>query len=904
MTPMTFSSTRPNLSIDAQGSNDGTYPGGEPVERTITVQNRGSEMADINLWIRPNDARSSPLIRWCTMTANGFAGESLTQATIEQRNDPLQEQEQGFSGVWLPQVKPRESREVILRFTVPSQAEPGFYSYDILAQAPVYGSEQSSRTQQFRVLSSGQDVELRSEPTWSLEPPTSSEQPYSLTAGGTFQINVQVHNCTKVVDRYHLYCPELDVQWFSIEYPEASPDAPGLIATTDGLMLNPGESGTIRLTLHPPVHTPAGYSSSSLRLISFVRDNLVLLDIIYLNVAVDDRLIADLQPPCRKIPSTEEWFQLNLTNSGNITREIAVQVKDADGVFAYKLTPEQVQLLPGQSHSILIHPQSRKWWRRTWRGREQTVEFSVSSNVGLNTAPLQEATNSAQPSVPVDALTGQILWQSRSLWIRRILVLLLLAGVGCLVYWLLREFVVEPSLEPKILEFSTTEKSYQAGKGNPIRLDWEISNPNLSEAASDANSEQREREPEQQEQAIVTYYTNAGQTVFSQIYLLPELAERQEVTCEPGVHQPGLMLRLLRPLYGYRSDIATLTCLGLSPQPVPPSDPALAPGKYQIKLEVFPIASSQARDAQNHSDIRRLKEIELKPPAAPEITHFYSKSPIYRQTSGEAGSTPVSSQYPTNPIQLNWIINNAEEIEALILSYVNVTSDGTIQNNQVQYPVKEGIPTELSELCRVQEQRLVCEDVPTDTENSGQYTFTLTVVMPEGRNTTRIAKDTEAIEMRPPLPQIQSFNVNGQDVLKNPQVIQILNPARGAVDTTLAWQVENPDQVKVELLPIPGEIDAAKNSMTYALSPTPGSTTLTLQVTNRAGEMVSRSVTIQTAAFVPPASSSPSPSPDSSAPPSDSSAPLSPPPPPNVAVPSSPLAPDTLPAYELPPRSN
>ena len=883
---MTFSSTRPNLSIDAQGSNDGAYPGSEPVERIITVQNRGSETADINLWIRPNDAKSSPLIRWCTMTANEFTRESLTQAPIEQQDDPLQKQEQGFSGVWLPQVKPRESREVILRFNVPLQAEPGFYSYDILAQAPVYGSEQSSRTQQFRVLSSGQDVALRSEPIWSLEPPTSSEQPYSLTAGGTFQINVQVHNCTEVVDRYHLRCPELDVHWFSIEYPEASPDAPGLVATTDGLMLNPGELGTIRLTLHPPIHTPAGYSSSSLRLISFVRDNLVLLEIIYLSVAVDDRLIADLQPPFRKIPSTEERFQLNLTNSGNITRDIAVQVNDADSIFDYKLIPEQVQLLPGQNHAILIHPQSRKWWRRTWRGQEQTVEFSV----GLNTAPLQEATNSVRSPVSVDALAGQILWQSRSVWIRRILLLLLLAGVGGLLYWFLREFVVEPSLEPKILEFSTTEKSYQAGQGNPIRLDWKISNPNLSEAASDANSEQLER-------AIVTYYTGDGQPIFRQIYLLPELGERREVTCEPGVHQPSLMLRMLRPLYGYRSDIATLTCLGLPPQTTPPSDPTLAPGKYQIKLEVFPIASSQSS-----SDIRRLKEIELKPPAAPEITHFYSKSPIYRQTSRESGSTLVSSQYPTNPIQLNWIINNAEDIEVLELSYVNVASDGAIQNNQVRYPVKKGIPTELSELCRLREQRLMCENVPTDTANPGQYTFTLTAVMPKGRNTTRIAKDTEAIEIHPPLPQIQSFSVNGQDVLKNPQVVQILNPARGAVDMTLAWQVENPDQVKVELLPIPGEIDAAKNSMTYALSPTPGSTMLTLQVTNRAGEMVRRSVTIQTAAFVPPASSSPSPL--SSSPLSDSSAPPTPPPPPDVAVPSSPLAPDTLPAYELPPRSN
>lgn len=899
---MTFSSTRPNLSIDAQGSNDGAYPGGEPIERIITVHNRGSETADINLWIRPNDAKSSPLIRWCTLMANEFTKEGHAQATlalplIEQRDDPLQEQEQGFSGVRLPHVKSRESREVILRFDVPPQAEPGFYSYEIFAQAPVYAGEQSSRIQQFRVLSSGQDAELRGEPSWSLEPPTSSDQPYSLTAGGTFHIDVQVHNCTEVVDRYHLRCPELDERWFSIEYPEANPDAPGLVALTDGLMLNPGESGTIQLTLHPPIYTPAGYYSSSLRLISFVRDNLVLLDVIYLNVAVDDRLIADLHPSSRKIPSLEEWFQLNLTNPGNIPHDIAVKVTDAGNIFTYKLATEVIKLLPGQTHPVLIHPHPQKWWRRTWRGQEQTIEFTVE----FHPVPLQEAAT-AQPVVPASALMGQIVWQSRSPWIRRLLLLLsallLLTGAGWLLYWLLREFVIEPSLEPKILEFATTEASYQAGQGNPIRLDWEISNPNPAEPTQDGISEKAGR-------AIVTYYTNDGEAVFSKLYSLPELAEQQEITCEPGIHRPNMMLRLLRMVYGYPSHTATLTCLGVSPQPVPPT-PAFAPGKYQIKLETIPIATEAARASQDQSpsDTKRLKEIELTPPpppAAPEISHFYSKSPIYRQKGGEASSTNVSPQYPTSPIQLNWIINNAEDIATLELGYVNVAADGAIQNHQVRYTIEKGIPTELEELCRLQDKHLICENVPTDAEDAGQYTFTLIVIRPKERNTTRIAKDTKALAIRPPLPQIQSFKVNGQDVLENPQVVQILNPARGAVDINLAWQVENPDQVKVELLPAPGEIDASKNQMSYALSPTPGSTKLTLQVTNQAGEMASRSVTIQTAEFTPPADAVSSPNSGSS--PGSLTLPT-PPPPPDVAVPSFPPALDTPPAYELPPRSN
>ncbi|MUG93919.1 hypothetical protein F7734_16545 [Scytonema sp. UIC 10036] len=36
--------------------------------------------------------------------------------------------------------------------------------------------------------------------------------------------------------------------------------------------------------------------------------------------------------------------------------------------------------------------------------------------------------------------------------------------------------IVKPSLKPKITEFVTTEKSYQAGQGYGIRLNWEIRN--------------------------------------------------------------------------------------------------------------------------------------------------------------------------------------------------------------------------------------------------------------------------------------------------------------------------------------------------------------------------------------------------------------------------------------------
>lgn len=892
---MTFSSTRPNLSIDAQGSNDGVKPGGIPIERIITVRNRGTVKADIDLWIRPNDAKSNPLIRWCTLTA-------VLPGELEESSLVPQEREQGFSGVRLPQVAPRESCQVILRFTVPPQAEPGFYNYDVLAQSLQYPGEQSSRNQQLRVLAAKRTTGLQDDPSWTLEPATSSDAPYSLKVGSTLRLKVLVQNRTDVVDRYHLRCPELDDRWYDIEYPENS-EVPVLVNSSDGLMLNPGETGEISLIIHPPAHTPAGYYSSTLRLISFVRDNLVLLDIVYLSIEVDDRLVADLQPLSRRVPSVEQWFNLSLNNPGNITRDITVVARDEGNLFIYNASPDSVQIGPGQSQNVTITPKPRKWWRRSWRGKELEVAFSVGL---LNVQPqMQPEEAGASPPLPAsDVAIGKILWQSRSPWIRRLLLLflslLLLAGVGWLVYWLLREFVVEPSLEPRVLEFVTAAESYQAEQGNPIRLDWEISNP------------------DQAGRAIVTYYADNGQAIFSQPYPFEELQE-EESTCEPGTFRPNLLVRLIRQVYRYPAEVTTLTCLGVSPQPIATDsitnrttnniengvakgteeNSLFVPGDYQVKLDVFSEAAIRnAADSQSlkPSDTERLKPIKLTPPPpppAPEVLYLYSKSPIYRQPGGVSESSAASSpQYPSSPIQLNWIVNNAEDIEVLELSYVNVASDGEIQNNQVRYAMQSGIPVGLEDACRLQEQRLICEDVPTVTEASGKYTFTLNVIMPEGRNTTRIAKDSEAIEIRPPLPQIQSFNVNGQDVLENPQIVQTINPARGPVQVSLNWQVPDPSQVKVELLPAPGAIDPSKTSMDYTLSPTPGNTMLTLQVTNRAGETVSRSVTIQTTAFTAPAS----PSPATSSP--------TPPPPPDVAVPGSPVSPEELPVFELPPRSN
>ncbi|NJL22551.1 MAG: hypothetical protein HC895_19805 [Leptolyngbyaceae cyanobacterium SM1_3_5] len=579
-----------------------------------------------------------------------------------------------------------------------------------------------------------------------------------------------------------------------------------------------------------------------------------------------------------------------MNNPGNIIRVLGIRVQDKDAIFNYELTSDRVQLVPGQNQTVVITPKPKKWWRRTWRGQEQEIDFGVH----LFEPPLE--TETAGTLHLPEAASGKILWQSRPAWIPRFLkflvIFLLLAGAAWLAHWLLRELVVKPSQEPKVLEFSTTEESYQAGSGNPIRLDWKISN-----FQSDAR-------------AIVTYYASDGSVLLDQSYPLQTLKDEQE-TCEIGVYQPNVILRLIRNLYLQKPEIDTISCIGIAPQPTG-ENAAFRAGEYQVKLEVLPNSqSSEADNSRSQSfDSERLTNIKLNPTPPvpplplPEILYFYSKTPIYRQ----AGSTDTATtgagalpQYPNTPIQMNWVVNNIREIAAIELNSVHIAANGAIENKQIRYPVQNGIPAGLAGQCRSQGTRLLCENVPTQAAAPGKYTFTLNVVMSPERGSNRITKDSESIEVRPPLPSIQAFTVNGTDVMQNPQLVQLINPARGPVNLNLSWEVADRDRVKVELLPAPGMVDSSSPGLSYALSPTPGSTTLTLQVTNQAGEVVSRSVVIQTAAFPSPPAPAPVPPAAQSNP---NAAPGSPPSAPGSAAPGTSIELDQPPPYELPPRAN
>ncbi len=937
---MTVSGAQPkNLLIDVQGSNDGTKPGSTPIERIITIRNRGKLQATVDLWITPSDARSSPITRWCTFS----------------QKLPLH-------------IASGSYQEIMLRFDVPQQAEPGFYNYDIFVQSNQYLGEQIQRAQQLRVLPSEQEAELRNEPSFTLSPPTDSEQPYQLKAGATLEVKITVENHSKRVDRFFLSFPELDPLWFTVDYPENDMDVPGLMSRTEGLQLNPNESGEVTLTLHPLQYEPAGNYSSTIRLISANRDDLILLGIFYLNILPDDRLEVDLSPSSRKLPNAEKDFVLTLRNPGNIHRDLAIQVQDDDKVFRYTVEPETVQLAPSQQAEVLITPHVRKSWQRPWKGAGKTVQFRV--NIENQIADSEE--DVTLPFVP-ESLSGKLIWQKRPSWIRWLLIflliLLMLTGAFILARWLLRILVIEPRLQPQITEFTSTEPTYQFGTSNPV-LSWEITNYQNVEEVRLTYSERQHNNDRKHGVVLVQDNASEGDMVLQIKSGTGGIIENGQ--CEIQDYQLPQWIHFLLPLYGRGrekfDDLERLDCSLVALTDIPELDPvtgipaldpetetlgnepqtnrdlnnaetlrpALPVGNYEVVLEIYVAdtpsneqsqGSSDNEDSVSSNDIVRpatdnpgeLKElteekipvIDITPADPPEIVYFYSKVPIYRQPNAglpavaEAGAEPSEgetatvsqSQYPDAPVTLNWIINNPFDIETIEVTLIHIAPDGTIETPQIPaYSMGEtGLPIGLEEQCQLENQRrLICNDVPTEAEEPGEYTFTISLIMPPERNLDAIAQDTEPIQVFPLLPVITSFKVNGQEAREFPQQVHIVNPARGPINIALEWAVENRDDVTVELLPAPGIIENPPegdeiNNMMYALSPSPGETTLTLQVTNSAGEVTSQAVVINVADFVPVEGNPAQPQPVPSLPP-------------ELPAPPPLLAPSDLPPIQVPPR--
>jgi hypothetical protein len=420
------------LAVIYNPSSDFAVKTGERFEICVTVTNKGSESALIDVFI---DELSYQLIQWCEAPRQRLA------------------------------LGPNSISEVLFEFNVPVEAIPQTYNYLIIIDAPAHYPEDTPirHAARIQVVPAIETVVQVSDPTFLLSPATSSQSPVQISPGGVAQFNINVHNRSDRVDRFRLICTDLDSAWFSTRYPEGL-ETLGLVMQNIGLELNPGEKGEITLLVNPPVGVTAGLYYPTIRLYSANNPDLILLDILYLEILPFHLVTAELLTIVGRIRRLSGVYEVKLMNSGNTLREIACQVILADEGKSYNQTisPTLLRLLPGEKANSKITITPKQWWQQPLFGGGRLINFRV------------ELEDQQQFPLPNSSLAGTLIWEPRPWW--QFLLLLLtglgiVAVIGFIIWWSLR-----PAPSPRILKLSADDAVYQQANGDFIRLNWRVRN--------------------------------------------------------------------------------------------------------------------------------------------------------------------------------------------------------------------------------------------------------------------------------------------------------------------------------------------------------------------------------------------------------------------------------------------
>jgi hypothetical protein len=654
-----------DLSLDAN-----QITRGSTAKRPIIVKNLGEKKADIDIWIAATDAKSEPLLQWCTFS----------------EQNPLR-------------LEAKEDRKVILSFEIPAQATPDLYNYEILIEAPVQYPDKPPfrRTQQLRVLRSDQDAEWGNEPGFTLHPLTNSANPYLLKAGEKLEVKVTVENRSKRVDRFYLTCPELSTDWYTIRYPKSGLETAGLVQETDGLQLNPGKTGEITLILHPPQYTPAGNYFPTVRLISRNKEeDLVLLDVVYLQLLPDETLTVELHPLLLKIPTQQGKFEVQLINQGNITREIAISASDREELFTYTSELLPVPIPPGYSSTIPLNAKPRKWWRRPLWGKALEFNFVLELE---NNKLLFLPENTKPPQLPKELPQGTIIWEPRpwwQIWLPILLLLLLALGlisVGAFFYW------QKVLIQPKLNKVDPTEKVYQELDGETVILNLSI------------------RDWRNWEFKNWRFQNNPK---LSTLKIIPQSREGTGKIISYDYNQLVKLCQLQNQ---------NLNCTNI------PTEIKKA-GEYTFKIEVY----SQGQNKP--TDSKETDTIIIEPIDTPKIIEFSSNKPIYREVLKEQ-------------VFLNWKISNPNQIQNLILTQQG-SNGSPVKKTFIQCNPQELKPQVRGKIEKINNiDVLVCQGIATNVTQAGDYTFKLEVFSKQNPTQPSDTKQTDTIAIQPlPIPKI------------------------------------------------------------------------------------------------------------------------------------------------------
>jgi len=698
-------------------------------------------------------------------------------------------------------LSPKSTSEVVFKFQVPPQTLPSNYHYQLVLDAPQHYPEDTPirYSQRVQVLPAIEDAVRVSDPTFTVIPATSTVAPIVLQPGQPLQVIVLVDNRSDRVDRFWLSCSDLDESWYNVRYPEGL-QLPGLVTTSDGLDLNPGAKGEIVLLLNPPLNAVAGNYFATLRLQSANNPDFVLLDVIYLQVLPVYLITVELRTLLGQVRRSPGLYEVRLTNVGNTEREIIVRTVsfEEEDLCRYTLEPPQVRMLPGAIGIVGLQIQPTKWWRRPVYGGGRLIHFGIALE------------DPEKLPLPNELPQGALLWEPRPWWQFLLLLLTILGTLGAiafLIWWLF----FRPPAPPKIMEFSSDNPSYQEADNDFVNLNWQIRNPQQIQSLSLTSQSPDGSAPVQP----ITYDFSKG--------IPNELKE----------------FCIFR---------AMLICKNVRTA-------ARQPGNYVFELKVF---SKKKKDVP--ADSSKTNTIKIQSVVPPKISEFVSTKPVYQEASNRSQESGVRSQKSATEdmILLNWKVNNPEQLKELKL--IGRAPDGSVTSPLKSYNFNQGIPKELKESCQLS-QDLTCKNVPTEATKPGDYVFELTAVPQKREAEKPISVKTDTIKILPNIVPIKiaSLKINNQDAAG--KYLVPLDPKKPIKPIVITWQVEGGKDTKVEFLPAPGTVPPT-GAISYPLSRQPSSETLTLKVTNKAGQEISRSITFETV-LPPKPESSPTASPPS-----------------------------------------
>jgi hypothetical protein len=718
----------------------------------VTITSRGEQ--DVVVQVRL-DSSSALLAQWC--------------ARPEQ---------------WLA-LTPDSSGELIFTVEVPGDALPQWLDYDVVVRPQgLYANYYLPPSHHRLQILAPETTETSQDPSFSLSPITSPDQPVLVQPGLPIPVELLVENRSERVDRFRLECTGLPPDWgIQIDYPSEQKSL-GLVRIEDSLGVNPGDRSSIHVCLHPPALPLAGSYLPTFRLASENDPTLGLLGLVYLRVAPVYLMQAQLQAIQEQVRDRPAQFSLQFANLGNTPRQVQVNLKSLvpSEECLYTLPADTVTVPPQTTTQVPLTGQPQRRWARPWFGFGKRYPFQVEAIDPVDRQPISP-----------DSFQGYLTWMPRPWWQ---LLLAALAGLGLLgtLIFLIWWCFFRPPAPVKVLEFATEDGRYAEVNGDMARVRWQIEHPERIQTLK------------------LTGYSPEG-----------------EVLSGPLVYEfkNGELPASLKPFCTVQT--AVLTCSQIR------SD-AFQPGKYIFELTLMPNGRGATAIALKTSPV----EIAAKP--LPTVTDLLPRALVYREATPGTPS-PAEKAVPVVDaagVRLDWAVTMPKDIAALHL--VGRDAAGKMVGDVwFEFTVPGQVPDILRPFCRL-EKTLVCRNVPTGLTAVGDFRFELSALRPGQPESAAVKpKVSEVVKIQPQMPQILSFKINGQEA-----PAKLLLPVQKGQPLPLiqvGWQVQGGATTQVELMPAPGTVPLV-GQMGFPLSPQ-GGTTISLQVKTPTGAVLTRSVTLE-----------------------------------------------------------